>query len=36
MCHLDLALENRGMERDITIEDITVPKGFIHLATVRL
>lgn len=36
MCHLDLALENRGMERDVTIEDMAVPKGFIHLATVRL
>ncbi len=36
MCHLDLALENRALERNITFEDIEVPKGFIHLATVRL
>ena len=36
MCHLDLALENRALERNFTFEDIEVPKGFIHLATVKL
>ncbi|WP_033168052.1 nitroreductase family protein [Clostridium sp. KNHs205] len=36
MCHLELALENRALERNITFEEIAVPKGFIHLATVKL